>query len=142
MRALGADEIASYHRRGFLVPRARLPAPLLERMRAALDRLIIENPSRRGEHLVLRWGGGAQALPVHADFLDFARTPALLDLVEGLIGPDLICWGAHVICKPAGDGLEVAWHQDAQYWPIRGRSPPPPCGSPSMTARPRTAASG
>jgi len=24
-----------------------------------------------------------------------------------------------VFCKPGGDGMEVPWHQDGQYWPIR-----------------------
>lgn len=117
--ALSTDEIAFYRERGYLVPRARVAPALLARLRDALDRLIAENSARRGEHLVLRWGGGADALPVHAEFLDFAREPDLLDLVEGLLGPDLVCWGAHVISKAAGDGLEVAWHQDAHYWPIR-----------------------
>jgi hypothetical protein len=116
---LSDEESACYRAEGYVVPRYRVPPALLADMRGALDRLIGENPDRRGEHLVLRWGGGANALPTHGAFLDFARTPALLDLVESLLGPDLICWGAHVICKPARDGLEVPWHQDGQYWPIR-----------------------
>jgi hypothetical protein len=114
-----AAEIARYRERGYLVPAARVSTDLLWRMRDGVDRLIAEDPARRGEHLVLRWGGGADALALHAAFLDFARAPELLDIVEPLIGPDIICWGAHVICKAAADGLEVAWHQDAPYWPIR-----------------------
>ena len=43
--------------------------------------------------------------------------PEILDLVEQVIGPDIILWGCHVFCKPAGDGLETPWHQDGQYWP-------------------------
>jgi ectoine hydroxylase-related dioxygenase (phytanoyl-CoA dioxygenase family) len=39
--------------------------------------------------------------------------------VEQLIGPDIILWGCHVFCKPAGDGHETPWHQDGHYWPIR-----------------------
>jgi Phytanoyl-CoA dioxygenase (PhyH) len=100
-------------------PGWRVPDALLARLRAALARLIAENPGTRPEHLVLRWGGGPRALPTHAEFLDFARTPALLDLVAGVLGSDIILWGAHVFCKPAGDGLEIPWHQDGQYWPIR-----------------------
>lgn len=73
----------------------------------------------RPEHLVLRWGGGHAALPTHQIFLEFARDSSLLDLVEEVVGPDIICWGAHVICKPPGNGLQVPWHQDSGYWPIR-----------------------
>ena len=112
-------EVARYHEDGYVVPRCRLPESLMVRIRASLDRLIAENPGRRPEHLVLRWGGGANALPTDAEFLDYVRTPEFLDLVGQLLGPDLICWGAHVFCKPAGDGLEVPWHQDGEYWPIR-----------------------
>ena len=43
----------------------------------------------------------------------------ILDLVEQVIGPDIILWGCHVFCKPAGDGQETPWHQDGHYWPIR-----------------------
>ena len=117
--ALQADEVSRYHDRGFVVPRFRLANCLLARMRASLDRLIAENPTVRPEHLVLRWGGGSNALPSHAEFLDYVYEPAVVDVVEQLLGPDLICWGSHVFCKPAGDGLEVPWHQDGQYWPIR-----------------------
>jgi Phytanoyl-CoA dioxygenase (PhyH) len=116
---LDPDEVVRYHEDGYLVPRWRLPDELLERIRASLERLIAENPGVRPEHLVLRWGGGAKALPTHAAFLDYVRTPALLDVVESMLGPDIICWGAHAFCKPAGTGLEVPWHQDGQYWPIR-----------------------
>jgi Phytanoyl-CoA dioxygenase (PhyH) len=117
--ALMAAEQDRYREDGLVVPGWRVPDALLARLRAALARLIAENPGTRPEHLVLRWGGGPRALPTHAEFLDFARTPALLDLVAGVLGPDIILWGAHVFCKPAGDGLEIPWHQDGQYWPIR-----------------------
>lgn len=52
-------------------------------------------------------------------FLDIARHDGILDLVEQLIGPDIILWGCQAFCKPPGDGMEVPWHQDGQYWPIR-----------------------
>lgn len=116
---LGADEIARYRDQGYIVPRLRLPDGLLGRMRGSLERLIAENPGTRPEHLVLRWGGGVKALPTHSSFLEYVRNPELLDLVESILGPDIICWGAHTFCKPAGTGLEVPWHQDGQYWPIR-----------------------
>jgi ectoine hydroxylase-related dioxygenase (phytanoyl-CoA dioxygenase family) len=39
--------------------------------------------------------------------------------VAGVIGDDVILWGCHVFCKPAGVGYETPWHQDGHYWPIR-----------------------
>ncbi|MBM3490932.1 MAG: phytanoyl-CoA dioxygenase family protein [Alphaproteobacteria bacterium] len=116
---LSPEEVARYREQGYIVPRYRVPAARLAAMRALLERLIAENPGRRPEHLVLRWGGGVAARPTDAAFLDHARDPEILDLVEQLIGPDIVLWGSHVFCKPAGHGLEVPWHQDGQYWPIR-----------------------
>jgi ectoine hydroxylase-related dioxygenase (phytanoyl-CoA dioxygenase family) len=45
-----------------------------------------------------------------------ALHPAVLDLVEGLIGPDIALFTTHFICKPPGDGQRVPWHEDSAYW--------------------------
>ena len=119
MPRLNETELATYRTQGLVVSRYRIPAERLQRMRESLERLIAENPRVRPEHLVLRWGGGPAALPTHAAFLEYARAGDVLDLVSQVLGPDVILWGAHVFCKPAGTGLEVPWHQDGQYWPIR-----------------------
>ena len=51
--------------------------------------------------------------------LVFGGVAELVDLVAGVIGDDVILWGCHVFCKPAGEGYETPWHQDGHYWPIR-----------------------
>jgi hypothetical protein len=114
-----SDTAAKYERDGYVIPDARLPPDQLAEMQRALDDMIEENPDRRPEHLVLRWGGGDKALPTHQKFLELAYSDSILDEVEKVIGPDIVCWGAHIFCKPGGTGLEVPWHQDGQYWPIR-----------------------
>ena len=45
--------------------------------------------------------------------------PAIVKRLQSLIGPDVILWGSQVFCKPATIGMEVPWHQDGEYWPIR-----------------------
>lgn len=52
-------------------------------------------------------------------FLDLACDPAIVNRVSDLIGDDVILWGVHVCCKPAGGGYETPWHQDGHCWPIR-----------------------
>ena len=49
---------------------------------------------------------------------DLCCTPAILDYVEDVIGPDFFLWGAQFFCKFPGDGTVVPWHQDAHYWPL------------------------
>ena len=52
---------------------------------------------------------------------DVARTPAILDYVEDLLGPDFYQWGGQFFVKYPGDGSIVPWHQDSQYWPLKPR---------------------
>ncbi|MEM7403914.1 MAG: phytanoyl-CoA dioxygenase family protein [Pseudomonadota bacterium] len=54
-------------------------------------------------------------------FYDLCRTPAILDYVEDLLGPNFYQWGGQFFVKYPGDGTVVPWHQDAQYWPLAPR---------------------
>lgn len=49
---------------------------------------------------------------------DIVTNPKILDLVEDIVGPDIICWGTHFFCKMPHDPKSVPWHQDASYWPF------------------------
>ena len=40
----------------------------------------------------------------------------VLDLVEPIIGPDIVLFSSHFICKPRGNGKRVPWHEDSYYW--------------------------
>lgn len=51
-------------------------------------------------------------------FLDYCARPTILDAVEKLIGPNVVLFASHIICKAKGDGLEVPWHQDGIYWDL------------------------
>lgn len=118
---MSADEIERYRADGIVVPGFRLPHARIDRLRATLDRLIAENPDVRPERLVSVHieGRNAEGVRGSKDFLDLARDPEILDLVEQVIGSDIILWGCQIFCKPGGDGMEVPWHQDGHYWPIR-----------------------
>jgi ectoine hydroxylase-related dioxygenase (phytanoyl-CoA dioxygenase family) len=122
---LNAQEIKRYHDQGYLVPSFRLDAARVARLREALDQLLRDNHGVRPEKLVsaLLSGAGGRAIAegvVGLDaFLNLAMDTQILDCVEQLIGPDIILWGCHVFCKPAGDGHATPWHQDGHYWPIR-----------------------
>jgi ectoine hydroxylase-related dioxygenase (phytanoyl-CoA dioxygenase family) len=49
---------------------------------------------------------------------DLATRPCVLDVVESLIGPNILLLATHVFCK-YGEGTKyVAWHQDATYWAL------------------------
>ena len=117
---LSDEEIARYHEEGLVIPDYRIPADMLARMRAEVDDLVARHPDVRPELLSGAhnpWGQSAKILGSQA-WLDFCRFPEIVDMVEQLIGPDIILWGSQLFCKPAGHGMAVPWHQDGQYWPI------------------------
>lgn len=47
---------------------------------------------------------------------EWALAPEVVDLVEPLLGPDILLFSTHFICKPQGDGRRVPWHEDSAYW--------------------------
>ncbi len=120
-RGLRPHEVATYRRDGLVIPGYRLPEGQLQRLREALDRLIADNPQVRPEQLISAHvaRGGGERVKGNEAFLEFAHDAAILDLVESIIGGDIVLWGCQVFCKPPGDGMEVPWHQDGRYWPIR-----------------------
>ncbi len=121
MAQLHSDEIERYRSQGWVVPRFRLPPERVASMVDALETLLRQNPGVRPEKLVSAHVAGDNGEGVRgvADFLDLARDPDIVELVSGVIGDDVVLWGCHVFCKPAGEGYETPWHQDGHYWPIR-----------------------
>ncbi len=81
------------------------------------------------ETMLQRWTNAGLS-PEHMDtphfgdvkLFDWLLDDEVLDLVESLIGPDIALWSSHFICKPAGVGKRVPWHEDSAYW--RGRLDP------------------
>lgn len=49
---------------------------------------------------------------------DIVMNPKILDLVEGILGPDFYVGGSHFFIKPPHSTGTVPWHQDAYYWPL------------------------
>ena len=47
---------------------------------------------------------------------DMVHDARILDPVEDLLGPDLLCYATSFVIKSGGDGRYVAWHQDVTYW--------------------------
>ena len=44
------------------------------------------------------------------------REPAILDVVERIVGPDILVWQTAFFIKEAGADGFVSWHQDSTYW--------------------------
>lgn len=107
------EEVEQYHRDGYLIFGRLLTDDELAEARQQLD-LALSELARQGirpEHMDLPH-------TYNDYFLKLLSHPRLLDIVEGFIGPNIAVHASHMICKPGGDGKEVPWHQDGEYWPL------------------------
>jgi hypothetical protein len=101
---------SSYAERGFLAPIRAFPAVEAEVLRARLDDTSarlggkLEGRMNQKPHLLFPW--------IH----DVVRDTRILDAVESVIGPDILCWGSQFFMKGAHDAAFVSWHQDGTYW--------------------------
>jgi chlorinating enzyme len=109
-KVLSAAEVARYHRDGFHFPVPALSADEARSYRGRLEaneRQLggpLSGNMRQKPHLLFTWAN------------ELARHPAILDAVEDVIGPDILCWGTTFFTKEAHSPSFVSWHQDATYW--------------------------
>ncbi|MEP6608957.1 MAG: phytanoyl-CoA dioxygenase family protein [Burkholderiaceae bacterium] len=47
---------------------------------------------------------------------DLVRNSRIVDAIEDLYGPDLLCWTTNFFIKEAHNPAFVSWHQDSTYW--------------------------
>ena len=110
--ALSAQELAHYHEHGYVFPRYRLPQPLLLSLRENLDRLLATYTDVAQEDLANPHMLPPTAGPAMNPFMATARHGPVLDMMEQIIGPDIVLWISRILCKPAVKGREVPWHQE------------------------------
>jgi len=118
MKALTPEQVASFHYNGFLYPIPALSPEEIATYLAGVERLETELGSPVAD-ADSKWRSHAYA---HSPwFNDLIRHPRILDAVEDVIGPDILCWGTTFFTKEARNPGYVSWHQDSTYW---GLEPP------------------
>lgn len=103
-------EIAQFRRDGYVFPVRVLGPDEARGLRRKLEaveqrqggRLL---PTQRAKsHLLFKW------------LDDLIRDARVLDAVEPLIGPDILCWNTIFWIKEPASKSFVSWHQDKRYW--------------------------
>ena len=117
-KVLSEVQIAAYERDGFLAPVAAMSGAEARALRARLETIEagtggpLRGDLRHKAHLLF---------PFLAELI---RHPVILDAVEDLLGPDILCWNTNFFIKEAETPSFVSWHQDSTYW---GLSTPDVC---------------
>jgi hypothetical protein len=114
MKALSESQVARWRRDGFLSPFPLLDAQELQACREGLERFerwlgglvngVPEMKWRTMPYLVLPWAA------------KLACDPRILDVVEDLLGPDLLIYTSTFFIKEPHSPTIAAWHQDSTYY--------------------------
>jgi non-haem Fe2+, alpha-ketoglutarate-dependent halogenase len=130
--SLTPAQIEQYRRDGFLSPLHVMPEHEAARLLAKLEDVErqeggkLSNASNQKPYLLF---------PFLADVIRDAR---ILDAVESLLGPNILCWAGGFFAKNPGDGKIISWHQDSTYWGLSE----PEVGSVWLALTPSTVESG
>lgn len=109
-KCLSEEAVAQYQSEGYYFPVPLLSAAEVGEIRCQLEAFEaeqghpLEGGQRSHAHLLFPW------------LDDLVRHPRILDAVEDLIGPDILCWGSIFWTKEAHSASFVSWHQDITYW--------------------------
>ena len=110
-KRLKPTDIASYNRLGFAQPFDLFDPHEIADIRSYVDGLM----AAMGD-------AGAYGINCYqarlSGLYDIATDPRILDHVEDLIGPDILCWATAILSKTAHDPKAVPWHQDASFWAL------------------------
>ena len=109
MPGLSPEAIAFYEEHGYYAP-IRVLSP--QRAAALCGKLeayeaghtIVEGGLRNKSHLLFTW------------LDELIRDENILDAVESVLGPNILCWGSSFFIKDAHSPAFVSWHQDSTYW--------------------------
>lgn len=107
---LTENEVSSYRERGYHYPVDVLSQAEVAEFRGKLEDYEarsggpIKGEMRHRSHVLFSW------------INDMVRHPKILDAVEDVIGPNILCWNTSFFIKEAHDPGFVSWHQDATYW--------------------------
>lgn len=110
---LSPAQIEQYRRDGYLFPFAALSAADLAECNAGLARYEdwLGGPVNQADR---RWRSASYVVLPWVDAL--TRHQRILDVVEDLIGPDILVYTATWFIKEAQSPTFAAWHQDATYF--------------------------
>lgn len=108
----GTTPATRYANEGFVFPVDVFTAEEAAVYRAQLEtleaRLAGERTGNKGQlnftHTIFRFAN------------EIVRSPKILDVVESILGPDILVWGSTFFLKEPHTESYVSWHQDLRYW--------------------------
>jgi ectoine hydroxylase-related dioxygenase (phytanoyl-CoA dioxygenase family) len=122
------EQVASFRRDGYLAVDGVFSDGEVERLRAslaALEQRARGQPESTDRLKLTLFGAGvgdravqqiAEPHEIDGTWMDLAADPRILDLVEALIGPNILLYYSMLMMKPARSGAPAPWHQDLAFF--------------------------
>ena len=109
-KLLSQEQVNQYHNSGFVSPVDVLTQDEIQQSINEIESFEeetgqpIDFPHKSRCHQLFAW----------ADYL--VHHPKILDAVEDIIGPNILCYHATLWVKPGESNSFVRWHQDGTYF--------------------------
>jgi ectoine hydroxylase-related dioxygenase (phytanoyl-CoA dioxygenase family) len=109
-KILTQAQIDQFSRDGCLFPVRVMPEAQALEIRRKLEAFEaqtggpLKGALRHKSHLLFTW------------LADLVRNSQIVDAIEDLYGPNLLCWTTNFFIKEADNPAFVSWHQDSTYW--------------------------
>lgn len=109
-KILTAEQVETYKRAGFVHPIRVMSEAEAAELRGRLEEHErktggpLKGDHRHKSHLLFTW------------LADLVRRRQIVDAIEDLYGPNILCWSTNFFIKEAKNPSFVSWHQDATYW--------------------------
>jgi ectoine hydroxylase-related dioxygenase (phytanoyl-CoA dioxygenase family) len=122
----------SFWEQGYLLVENVLPSDVVEELRRACDRLSeqakgLTESTERFKLKAFDSGGGnlvqqvAEPHELGGEWMSLARDSRILDVIEGLLGPNIQLYYSMLMMKPPREGFKAPWHQDFAFF-VHNRS--------------------
>jgi non-haem Fe2+, alpha-ketoglutarate-dependent halogenase len=109
-KMLTPAQIEQYREEGFVSPIRVMSEAAVAEYRRRLEAFEAKSGGplggdlRHKSHLLFTW------------LAELVRHDRILDAIEDLYGPDLLCWSTNFFIKEKANPAFVSWHQDSTYW--------------------------
>ncbi|PPR15163.1 MAG: hypothetical protein CFH33_01620 [Alphaproteobacteria bacterium MarineAlpha9_Bin3] len=68
---------------------------------------LISGNERHKSHLLFKWVN------------EIVHNNKILDIMEDILGPNILCWSSNFFIKEPNEDTFVSWHQDSEYWGLK-----------------------
>lgn len=110
LKSLTRSEMETFSEEGMLYPKRIISETDAEKYLAELEDYenetgaVVNGKFRYKCHLLFPW------------INELMRNKSILDIVEDILGPNLMVWTTHLYPKEPNDGRFISWHQDSAHW--------------------------